>query len=157
MTHARKSLVDVLGGNGRADLARAFDEAEAADDMRPLPAGTYRCRLTSGELTAAKSGTPGYATTFTVADGEHKGRKLWHTVWLTPAAMPLAKRDLLKLGITSLDMLERPLPAGFVCDVKVVVRADDDGMERNHVRSFVVVEVVADPTADADFGGGTNK
>jgi hypothetical protein len=89
--------------------------------------------------------------TFTVDDGEHKGRKLWHTAWLTPAALPMTKRDLAKLGVTSLDMLERPLPTGFVCDVKVVVRADDDGTERNRVATFDVVEILADPTADDDF------
>ena len=146
----RKNLADVLGG-ARADLARQFEEAEVAGDLAPLPRGTYRCRLTGGELTTAKSGTPGFALTFSVDDGEHKGRKLWHNVWLTPAALPLAKRDLGKIGITSLAMLDRPLPAGFVCVVKAVVRADDDGVERNRVATFDVVEVLDDPTADSDF------
>jgi hypothetical protein len=63
----------------------------------------------------------------------------------------MTKRDLAKLGVTSLDMLDRPLPAGIVCDVKVVLRVDDDGVERNRVVSFNVVEVLADPTADAAF------
>lgn len=151
MTYARKSLVDVLDGSARDTLARQFDEAEVAGDMRPLPRGTHRCRVTNGELIESKTGTPGYSLTFTVDDGEHKGRKLWHTSWLTPAALPMTKRDLLKLGIKSLDMLDRPLPPGFVCDVKVVVRVDDDGTERNRVVSFTVVEVLADPTGDADF------
>jgi hypothetical protein len=150
-THPRKSLVDVLNGTGRDDLARQFDEAEAAGDMVPLPRGTYRCRLTDGELVTSKGGTPGYALTFTVADGDHKGRRLWHTCWLTPAALPMTKRDLGKLGVTSLAMLDGPLPAGIVCDAKVVVRADDDGVERHRVVSFAVVEVLADPTADDDF------
>ena len=149
--HTRKSLVDVLAGTSRDELARQFAEAEAAGDMLPLPRGTYRCRVTDGELVTSRGGTPGYAVTFTVDDGEHKGRKLWHTVWLTPAAMPMTKRDLAKFGVTSLDMLDRPLPPGIVCDVKVVVRADDDGVERNRVVSFVVVEVLADATADDDF------
>lgn len=149
--HTRKSLVDVLNGNSRAELARQFDEAEAAGDMLPLPRGTYRCRVTDGELVTSKSGTPGYTLSFAVDDGEHKGRKLWHTAWLTPAALPMTKRDLAKLGVTSLDMLENPLPAGFVCDVKVALRVDDDGVGRNRVVSFVVVELLADPTADDDF------
>jgi hypothetical protein len=149
--HSRKSLVDVLAGTSRDDLARQFAETEAAGDMLPLPRGTYRCRVTDGELVTSKGGTPGYSLTFTVDDGEHKGRKVWHTAWLTPAALPMTKRDLAKLGVTSLDMLDRPLPPGFVCDVKVVVRADDDGVERNRVVSFAVVEVLADPTADDDF------
>jgi hypothetical protein len=119
--------------------------------MVTLPRGTYRCRVTDGELVTSKGGTPGYTLTFAVDDGEHKGRKLWHTAWLTPAALPMSKRDLGRLGITSLDMLDRPLPAGFVCDVKVVLRVDDDGVERNRVVSFNVVELLADPTGDGDF------
>lgn len=149
--HTRKSLVDVLHGSARTDLARQFDEAEAAGDMLPLPRGEYRCRITDGELVESKSGTPGYQLTFTVDDGEHKGRRLWHTAWLTPAALPMTKRDLAKLGVTSLDMLDRPLPLGIVCDVKVALRVDDENVERNRVVSFQVVAVLADPTADDDF------
>ena len=149
--HTRKSLVDVLNGSTRDELARQFEEAEAAGDMMPLPRGTYRCRITDGELVTSKSGTPGYSLTFTVDDGEHKSRRLWHTAWLTPAALPMSKRDLAKLGVTSLDMLDRPLPPGIVCDVKVALRVDDDGVERNRVVSFNVVAVLADPTADDDF------
>jgi hypothetical protein len=149
--HTRKSLVDVLNGTSRAELARQFAEAEAAGDMLPLPRGDYRCRVTDGELVTSKTGTPGYTLTFTVDAGEHKGRRVWHTAWLTPAALPMSKRDLSKLGVTSLDMLDRPLPAGIVCDVRVVLRADDDGVERNRVSRFAVVEVLADPTGDDDF------
>jgi hypothetical protein len=150
-THPRRSLVDVLHGTTREALARQFDEAEAAGDMLPLPRGTYRCRVTDGELVTSKNGTPGFTLTFTVDDGDHKGRRLWHTAWLTEAAMPMSKRDLAKLGVTSLDMLDRPLPGGFVCDVKVALRVDDDGVERNRVVSFAVVDVLADPTADDAF------
>jgi hypothetical protein len=149
--HTRKRLVDVLPSTTRDELARQFAEAEAAGDMLPLPRGTYRCRVTNGELVTSNGGTPGYTLTFTVDDGEHKGRKLWHTAWLTPAAMSMTKRDLSKLGVTSLDMLDRPLPPGIVCDVKVVVRVEDDGTERNRVVTFDAVEVLADPTADGDF------
>jgi hypothetical protein len=155
-THPRKSLVDVLNGTARDELARKFAETEAAGDMLPLPRGTDRCRVTVGVLGTSKSGTPGYTLTFTVHDGEHKGRRLWHTAWLTEAAMPMSKRDLEKLGVTSLDMLDRPLPAGFVCDVKVALRVDDDGAERNRVVSFTVAEVLADPTADSDFASPLN-
>jgi hypothetical protein len=155
--YTRKRLVDVLPSTTRDELARQFAEAEAAGDMLPLPRGTYRGRVTNGELVTSKGGTPGYSLTFTIDDGEHKGRKLWHTAWLTPAAMSMTKRDLAKLGITSLDMLDRPLPVGFMCDVKVAVRADDDGTERNRVVSFDVVEVLTDPTADDDFSSPLPK
>jgi hypothetical protein len=151
MTYPRKSLVDVLHGTAREALARQFAEAEVAGDMLPLPRGEYRCRVTDGELVTSKSGTPGYSMTFTVDAGEHRGRRLWHTAWLTPAALPMSKRDLGRLGVTSLDQLDRPLPPGIVCDVRVALRADDDGLERNRVVSFQVVAVLADPTADDDF------
>ena len=151
MTQPRKSLVDVLAGTSRDELARQFAEAEAAGDMVPLPRGTYRCRLIAGELVTSKANTPGYQLTFTVDAGEHRGRRVWHTSWLTPAALPMSKRDLGKLGVTTLDMLERPLPAGIVCDVRVVLRADDDGVERNRVSGFDVVAVLPDPTGDDDF------
>jgi hypothetical protein len=67
---------------------------------------------------------------------------------LTPAALPLAKRDLSKLGVTSLEQLERPLPPGIRCRVKVVLRKADDGTEYNKVQSFAVVGIDT-PTADA--------
>ena len=66
-------------------------------------------------------------------DGEHAGRRLWHDVWLTEAAMSLAKRDLGKLGVTSLEQLERPLPEGIIIDAKVALRRGDDGEEFNRV------------------------
>ena len=65
--------------------------------------------------------------------------------------MPMAKRDLGKLGITSIDMLERPLPAGIRVAAKVILRKDDDGTEYNRVKSFDVIGIDADPTADPDF------
>jgi hypothetical protein len=155
--HTRKSLVDVLNGTSRAELSRQFAEAEAAGDMLPLPRGEYRCRLADGELVTSKGGTPGYQVVFAVDNGEHKGRKLWHTSWLTAAALPMTKRDLAKLGVASLDMLENPLPPGIVCDVKVALRVDDDGVERNRVVSFNVVAVLADPTGDDDFSSPLPK
>jgi len=155
MSHPRKSLVEVLHGTARQELFASFNATAAAGDMLPLPRGTYRCRVTDGELSTSKGGTPGFQVVFTVDRGEHKGRRLWHTAWLTVASMPLAKRDLAKLGIRSLDMLDRPMPPGMVADVKVVLRVDDDGTERNRVASFNVVEVLADPTGDADFASTT--
>lgn len=148
---ARKSLVDVLNGVDRDELARQFDEAQAAADFTPLPKGMYRCRITNGEFVLSKKEKAGYTLTFTVDNGGHKDRRVWHTAWLTEAAMPMTKRDLAKLGVTTIEMLTHPLPTGIVCDVKVALRVDDDGIERNRVVSFEVVAVLADPTADDDF------
>jgi hypothetical protein len=50
--------------------------------------------------------------------------------------MPMTKRDLKKVGLTSLDQLERPIPQGIVCKVKLTLRKDDNGAEFNRVKSF---------------------
>jgi hypothetical protein len=147
----RKRLADILNEQDQDDLARMFQEADVAPDAKPIPPGRYRCRLTDGELVQSKSNTKGYRLTFTVDEGEHKGRRIWLTLWFTSAAMRFAKRDLAKLGVRDLHALDAPLPHGFLCDVQVALRADDAGSERNEVSWFEVVELLDDPTADRDF------
>ena len=106
--------------------------------------------MVSGELfTARTNNTPGYKLAFRVLEGEHAGRQFWHDLWITPAALPMSKRDLFKLGVTSIDQLEQPLPAGIRCRVKLTLRRGDDGAEHNRVRSFEVIGV--DSVADDDF------
>ena len=53
----------------------------------------------------------------------------------------MAKRDLAKLGVTALEQLERPLPPGIRCKVKLALRRDDDGTEYNRVKTFEVVGI----------------
>jgi len=144
-------LSDILR-NGDADrLQNAWNSTQAANEFGLLPPGEYVCHVGNGELETSRSnGTPGYKLEFVVIDGEFKGRKTWHDRWLTEAAMPQTKRDLLKLGVTSLDQLERPLPPGIRCKVRVVIRKDDNGNERNKVKSFEVIGIdtpKADPFA----------
>ena len=144
----RKSLSDILHSDQQQSLRSAWDETEAAEEFKPLPAGEYVARIVAGELFTSKTKqTAGYKLTFGVIDGEHAGRQFWHDVWLTPAALPMAKRDLAKLGVVSLDQLEQPLPQGIVCRVKLVLRAVDDGAEFNSVKSFAVERIDA-PQAD---------
>jgi len=138
----RKSLSDILHQGDRESLSQAWGETEAAEDFVPLPSGEYDARIVSGGLFNSKTkGTPGYKLHFRVLEGAHEGRQFWNDVWLTPAALSMAKRDLGKLGVTSLDQLERPLPPGIRCRVKLVLRKDDDGTEHNRVRSFEVVGI----------------
>jgi hypothetical protein len=144
----RRKLSDILNG-GSDSLRSAWDTTQAASDFTPLPAGVYIARITSGELSTAKSGTPGYKLAFKVLEGEHAGRNFWHDVWLTPAALPLAKRDLSKLGVTSLEQLEKPLPPGIRCEAKLSLRKGDDGSEYNRLKTFEVLGI--DPIDDDDF------
>ncbi|NOY42982.1 MAG: DUF669 domain-containing protein [Planctomycetes bacterium] len=156
-------LSDILGQNGGDDIRNLWGSTDAADEFGPLPAGEYIARVIAGELENSRSNaTPGYKLTFRVLEGEHAGRQFWHDIWLTPAALPMAKRDLGKLGVTSLDQLEQPLPAGIRCKVKLALRRDDDGVERNRVRRFDVLsfdkpEVDAFAPSEDASGGGTSR
>src|SRR5262245_44260471 len=118
----RKKLSDILPRSDRERIAKTWDSTKPADDLKPIPSGEYRCRIIDGALFNAKSGTAGYKLTLEVLEGEHAGRRLWHDVWLTEAAISLAKRDLGKLGVTSPEQLERPLPEGIVIVAKVALR-----------------------------------
>lgn len=93
-------------------------------------------------------GTPGVKLCWKIIEGEHAGRRIWHDCWLTPAALGQSKRDLGKLGVTALEQLETPLRPGIRCRVKLALRKDDGGGERNRVRCFEVVGIDA-PDTDA--------
>ena len=145
----RKSLSDILREGDRQSLSRAWGETKAAEDFAPLPSGEYVARIIGGELFTSKTkGTAGYKLAFRVLEGDHQGRQFWHDVWLTPAALPMAKRDLAKLGVTALEQLESPLPPGIRCRVKLALRRDDDGSEYNRVKTFTV-EGIDPPEQDA--------
>lgn len=157
----RKKLSDILNGQGD-DLKKAWKETQSAADFAPLPPGEYEATIIEGQLDQARTGTPEYRLTFKVTGGPHAGRFFWHHLYLTPAALAMAKRDLGKLGVTSLDQLEGPLPARFRCKVKLALRRDDNGNESNKVRSFEVVGIdrpepdpFAPPAANGNEKGAT--
>jgi hypothetical protein len=137
----RKRLSDILAGATSTGLEAAWAGTQAASDFAPLPSGEYVARIIDGALCTSRKNTPGYKLTFEVIEGEHANRRFWHDVWLTEAALPMAKRDLGKLGITKLEQLERPCPLGIRCKVKLALRRQDDGTEYNRVRSFEVLGI----------------
>lgn len=141
----RKSLSEILHNGQQSKLASAWQSTAAAGELEPLPPGEYVATIERGELFTAKSGTPGFKLSFRIIEGAHTGRHCWHDIWLTEAAVALAKRDLSKIGVASLDQLERPLPQGIVCRVKLVLRTGDDGAEFNRVKRFDVVRIDAPP------------
>ena len=91
--HAYATTDTVTLHNGdRDNLARGWGDIQAAKDFGPLPAGEYVARIIGGGLSASKAkGTPSYKLTFQISEGEHQGRQFWHDVFLTPAALPMAK------------------------------------------------------------------
>lgn len=154
-TQPRRRLTDILANGQCGNLRDAWNQTEAAADFAPLPAGAYECHVHSVELFNARTGTPGVKIRFDVREGEHAGRALFHDCWLTPAALPQTKCDCLKLGLDSLDKLESAaVPPGRIrCKVRIALRRDDDGTERNRVTRFDVLRVdepERDPFAPAD-------
>ncbi|MCB9852653.1 MAG: DUF669 domain-containing protein [Phycisphaerales bacterium] len=152
----RKRLTDILHGTDRERIATAFDRTDAAQDFEPLPGGEYETHVVGLDPFESRTGTPGVKLTFRVVDGQHAGRLFWSDLWLTEAAMPMTKRDLAKLGITTLDQLEGDLPPGIRCRCKVALRTDDDGVTFNRLRRFDVVGIdtpQADPFAPTDDVG----
>jgi len=150
----RKKLADILLNSDREKLGRIWDSTKAADDLKPLPSGEYRCSLASGELFNSKQGTPGYKLKLVVFQGQYTDRVVWHDVWLSEAALPMAKRDLGKLGITGPEQLERLLPEGIIVKAKVALRKNDDGTEYNRVNRLDVVGI--EPTEPEPFAPSSN-
>jgi len=154
----RKSLSEILNGNN--NFFNDWGNVKAANEFGPVPPGTYVARIVRGTLDSSKlKGTPSYTLEFEIIEGEFSGRKCWYQIWLTTAAKTQAKRDLDKLGVTDpATQLERPLPEGIICRIKVVVRTEDSGEQFNKVRSFAVERIdapAADPFApqhDSDDG-----
>lgn len=134
-------LTDILNG-GAGNFDDIWNSTAAAGEFGPVPRGTYICHATKGELEKSRTKhTPGYKIVFTVIEGEFTDRRIWLDLWLTPAALASAKRDLLKLGITTPQQMELPLPRGIRCKVIVALRRDDDGIERNKVHGFEVLGI----------------
>jgi hypothetical protein len=145
-----------LGGD---DMARAWADTAAAGDRTPIPAGVYQMRVREGRLSESRNkGTPSFKLTLEVVDGEYAGRLLWSDLWLTPKGVALTKRDLAKLGVQlpptwpeAREMLRTVKLAASLLQAHVVLKRSDEGAEWNELRSFEVVGVESDPTADSDF------
>lgn len=154
----RKSLQSILRNGQAEEIKKAWESTEAADDFSPLPPGEYQARIVSGELFTSKNGKPGFKLAFEISEGKHAGRRCWHDLYLTPAAIPMTKRDLEKIGIagdfkTIEGMLERPLPAVFLCKLRLALREDDNGNQSNKLRSFEITGIEpADPFAPKQEG-----
>ena len=151
-------LSEILADDGSSELQRIWNETAAAEDFAPLPTGKYIARIIDGKLATSRTNqTPGYKLTFKVLEGEHKGRQFWHDIWLTAAAIAMAKRDLGRIGVKDLKQLDNPLPPRMRCQVDLMLRSNDDGSQYNRVRHFELLGIdepeddpFAPQEADAD-------
>lgn len=79
-------------------LPNVFNVSEnKGSSFEPIPAGWYEMEITKSAIKASKAGANYLALTFTVAEGEYKGRmvfsnlNLWHP---NPKAVEMAQREL---------------------------------------------------------------
>lgn len=158
----RRSVDDILSsvGSGFNDMWNATIAAD--DDLKPIPNGTYRAVISDGRVQESSKGTSSYRIEFSIVEGEHTNRKVWHHCWLTRNALAMSKRDLAKIGIHTPDQLRQPPPSGLICEVKVALLTSSapDGVPRNEVRGFKVIADASlsvdsddDTTADAEESG----
>jgi len=96
-------LKDVLNDQQQVALENAWAKVRDAKYCGPVPEGVYVARVVGAWLFKSPNGTPGYRVSLEIIDGEHAGRKLWHELWLTDAALAATKHDLKRLGIASLE------------------------------------------------------
>jgi hypothetical protein len=154
MRQPRKRLSEILSEGQKKNIFQSWDQVQAAEDFTVLPAGNYLTRIADAYAAEAGTGTPSYKLVFQVIEGEHAGRRIWHDLWLTEAALPGLKRDCLKLGITDpqrqLDEPSTPAKLRRVrCQVTLIVKRDNDGNPFNKVRGFEVVGI--DPPEEEPF------
>lgn len=143
MTDDRKPLYLLLSTTSDEDLLDRFEAAEAADEIGPVPKGTYIAVAETGELTSSpRSGTRGFRICYRILDGKFANRKVWRTYSFTNAAVAYTKRDLSKFGIHNKADFQRPFPRDrFICKLVVTLRTDDEGTERNEIKSVEVLRV----------------
>ena len=116
----------------------AFDAAEAAPEMGPLPKGAYIAKVERIQLNLdPTNGTPNCTVTFRIIEGPFTGRMLVLRAWLTESAMSHTKRDLGKIGIKSgADMKAGRFDAEAIFKLLVSQRANDDGEIYNNIIRF---------------------
>jgi hypothetical protein len=153
----KRKLSDILHNNGDGWINGDWKNIPDAPDFgQALPPGRYVAHLRELEpFEARTTGTPGLKLSFEIIEGDYKGRRCWYDIWLTGAAQRQAVRDLRKLGITSKEQLEGPIPHWIRCEVHLVKRTSDQGDEFNKIKTFTVLGIdkeEPDPFASAPTG-----
>jgi hypothetical protein len=121
-------------------------DANTFNDKKPrdiIPQGEYRAVVTSCEKKPTKDNTGSYlAFAFTVLDGEHKDRMLWHNfnLWNKSAqAVEIAQGEMKELCV-SVGILAPKDPSDFVgrtCVLTVkVAKRKDTGDPENRISAF---------------------
>ena len=121
-------------------MAKLSLDMSNTDSRSPIPVGEYLCHVFNVEIKKTRAGGDIVVLTLRVADGEHKGRQLWHnlpimaqTMWKVREALEAAGYEVPKsvMEVDFDDMLGRKVVAivGMGIDAR-------DGSERSELKSL---------------------
>ena len=141
------------------ELDAEWQQTDAAEEgsFDPLPEDDYTCVVLDVDLVKSSNDNIGLNVQFEVVEGEHEGRHVWHSFWLTERNIPYVKRDLAILGYeakTASDLMKAKGPLMHKKAILRVGREEYEGRTRNRVKWFTRVEeaqAAAAEVGDDDF------
>jgi hypothetical protein len=123
-------------------------QVEPMAELEAVPAGKYTAVIVDSEIKPTKAGNGSYLElTFEVAEGEHKGRKLWARLNLdnpNPTAVKIARAELSSLcrSVGVMEPKDSCELHGIPLVVTVKQKADPDGEVRNEIKGYSKRETV---------------
>ena len=141
------------------ELDNEWQETEPAAEgsFDPLPEDDYECVIVDADMVKSSNDNIGLNVQFEVVKGEHEGRFVYHTFWLTEKNLPYVKRDLAILGYEAKTASELLKAKGPLMHKKAVLRVGQEeyeGRTRNRVKWFTRIEEAQSAeteVADDDF------
>ena len=127
------------------ELDEEWRETEAAEEgsFEPLPEGDYKCMVMDAQLIKSSNDNLGLNVQFKVLEGEHEGRHVWHSFWLTQKNIPYVKRDLAILGYEAKTASDLMRAKAHLVNKKAILRVgveEYEGRTRNRVKWFSRLE-----------------
>ena len=134
-------------------LDQDWQETEPAQEgsFEPLPEADYELIVIDAEMAKSSAGNVGLNVQFEVTQGDHEGRYVYHTFWLTKPNLKFVKRDLAILGYEPASVAEILKAKPKLMHKKVVARL---GQETYDGKTFAVVRVIDGDTLDVDRPDG---
>jgi hypothetical protein len=135
-------------------LSQSFDinELPVSQEYGVLPAGWYSVSITKADVKPTKAGTGEYINLmYTVTGPTHQGRTVWGIINIrnpNPKAEEIGRQQLGELmraiGLAKVQNTDQLIGKDLV--IKLAVKDDDRGGERNDVKGFKAVQGGAMPS-----------
>lgn len=133
----------------------------------PLEEGKYPLKVTKCDLRQSKGGKDGFNITTEVIDGPGKGRKVFHTFWVSPEspkAMSFFFANMVTLGVTNAFFQTNPTNdqvaaklVGATFEGVVTIDTSNESKPRNEIRYFNKLATDPnDPFSAPAAGGGVD-